>query len=132
MLRVVDAVRRHHGDMWDGCVFRAGRHFGLGGGSGKDSDGKWLQRGVEKSSSVYALTGGAGKLGCRSFVDVRVSFGRNWVSEEDSRHSGTLGTCLFVFLHKNEGVIAPASQVPFADGVRNVLYVSKLSQALWA
>ena len=54
----------------------------------------------EQSSSVDTLTGGAGKLGCRSFVDVRVSFGRNWVSAEDSRHAGIPGTCLNVFLHK--------------------------------
>ena len=99
MLRVVDTVRRH-GAMWDRCVFRAGRHigFGLCGGSGKDSDGKWLQWGRRAIEFCRRPNWGSWKAWLSIFCRCPSQL---W--EKLGQRAGIPGTCLFVFLHEKGG-----------------------------
>jgi hypothetical protein len=75
--------------------FRAARRFGFGGAS-EDPERTQTGSGCNGASSNRAVNAQTGELDSlvSIFVDVRVSFGRNWVSAEDSRHAGIPGTCL--------------------------------------
>ena len=79
---------------------RSGRHlgFGLCGGSGKDSDGKWLQWGRRAIGFCRRPNWGSWKAWLSIFCRCPSQL---W--EKLGQRAGIPGTCLFVFLHEKGG-----------------------------